>query len=1048
MSESIIKFWPGSGLVYSATRKQYEGPCPFCNPASADGAPILEGDDRFIAKSDMPGGYCRQCGAAGRGSRGNGWYSDGQIAARFGEELDENYTAPTPQAKVEKPLSYKYDDFRDESHSRVDYTFWLEKYNWSQDIVDDWRLGYGTLYDRNPNQHLIPMRVGRYGRQVYPGWYYASRGNGKERLPGSSKPYMGFVEKDPTHKVAVITEGDTDPVSATAIGYLNVFTVFGNFAWTDDKADFLLERGYEQFIILGDRDDAGQQLVENIIDSFHKRDITNLRFLVWSGEESAKDITDLLKTQNRADARSWIEARLREPQRRIQQIQHNTKERIKQELIFPLDELRGEGQNSILGQIRLFVNTYDVLNISAGTALHLEAPPGAGKTHALIRVAEELARDRLLSASNEREYLEQKITELQAQLTIEVDEEVVEELRKTRNRLKNHGNTAVAWYGQYKHGWEDVMGTGADPDLWFNFEARSADNCQNFKRVMDLGNNHHDIGYYCRNACPFFQSCKESGYLKQEETRKEKPITFFRHQHLLASMEQDYKSLVVIDEFAGAVLENNPIHFGIDDIYPHRSGWQLDIASFDLVEAVEQFAEAVRATMSVNAGAPMALPDGSSNPNYIISGAAFIKKLDEYCQAAAGQSLTSLVERIDSETLHKAYQPNFLGGQDDVVHLRCLPQFFDVVVRELADYEHDPTHRYPSCIHCVAGRLEIYAPERVKTRHRTPMVIADATGISTLYQAMFQRQIQTFAPQIQNPNARTEVIVHNDWTKGTMEKQIGAALRDRKQLVASAITSLEGEEFDPASIPVSENLYQSAMVQNAISIVKTLADRHSSLLVVTHKDLREVLESHTQALFPQSPPTAGIVDKIAWAHYGAVRGTNRYENFEAVALLGCFRIPYNIIWRRVQMWAWMLGIKEYIAPDTTKIVSQYDTDTFAETEHRSFLHSFAQAYVDMIEKGELQQCAARIRPHSTTKEKFVYCFANRPALQFINHLTPHRDFMRTTEDDAYFELYDFMKKEYKKQGKFPSYRSIKTEWHVGASTVKRIRDQIEKEKSA
>lgn len=1034
-------------MEWNDSRYQWESACPFCNPQSVDGAPVLEGDDRFFASEDIPGGTCRVCQANGRGTRGNGWYSDGQIAARMGKPLGADYVAPTIQPRIEKPLDYRDDIFVDAAHQNVDYQFWRERYNWTPDVVDKYKLGKGLLYPKHHNgrpQHIIPMRVERYGQPQFPAWYCASRGDAKERLAGSSKPFMAIREDDPTTKTFVHTEGDTDFVTAGYLGFENVGSIFGSHAWTDDKAQLVVERGYTKILVLTDPDEAGQTLAQHIVKSYHKRNINDVWILDWGDER--EDLTGLLKTKNRDEARSWLLGRLILTQQGSQQNNYNTKERIKQPLI-SLEELRGNGEKSLRSVVNNWVNAYDLLTMGKGEVLDLQTPPGSGKTHVLIETAEKLARDALVSHQNQRKYLEEKIETLKQ--TAATSEDDMEELEKTKRQLANFSETAVAWYGQYKHGWEDVMAITKSPELWYNFEARNTDNCQNYTKVMELGEKHHDIGYFCRTSCPFFAQCKESGYLKQDEERKGKPITFFRHQHLMASMAQDYKQLVVIDEYAGSILENQPVRFKPEQIYAHRKGWQLETISFEMVEAITQFADATRAAMSYNAGAAQSFPDGSTNPAYIISGAQFLSLLDMQCRTLAGCSLDELVGRIDGAVLHQQYQPNFNGGKDDLIHLRCLPQFFDVVNRELLDYLDNPNNRYPSCIHCVAGVLEVYAPENIHTRHRTPLIVADATGMPILYEAMFKRKVTTYAPTIHNPNAVIEQVIGNDWTKGQLNTQMGAALKDRRKLQQrdqDRIISLEGEEFDPANVPVSAELYQSSMVQNALAIIKKLASKHESLLVVTHKDLREVLESHTQALFPQNSATAEFIDKIAWAHYGSVRGTNRYQDYEAVVLLGCFRIPYNIVWRRVQMWAWMLGIKEYIPPDTVRIMSTYDwPQAYQETEHRSFNHEFAQAYVDMIEQGELQQSAARIRPHSTFKEKFVYCFANRPAMQFINHITPMVDWMKTTELDAHHDLYLYMKKQYQKEGKFPSYRAVRTDYSVGTDTIKRLRLQIEKE---
>jgi hypothetical protein len=107
-------------LDWNDSRSQYEGACPFCNPQSNDGAPLYLGDDRFFVTEDVPGGTCRVCLAHGRGSRGNGWYSDGQIAARVGKPLANDYTPSAPQPRIEKPLDYRDNAFVAAAHKAVE----------------------------------------------------------------------------------------------------------------------------------------------------------------------------------------------------------------------------------------------------------------------------------------------------------------------------------------------------------------------------------------------------------------------------------------------------------------------------------------------------------------------------------------------------------------------------------------------------------------------------------------------------------------------------------------------------------------------------------------------------------------------------------------------------------------------------------------------------------------------------------------------------------------------------------------------------------------
>jgi 5S rRNA maturation endonuclease (ribonuclease M5) len=1046
---TLASYWTNQSMQWESG--QFAGPCPYCNPASVDGKPVLEGTNRFHLYADGKGGECRQCAMHSRSPRGTGYYTTAQILARFGFELPEGerfeYSAP-PEI-IERPLGNLWEEAQvAAAHAQVDYSYWLNKYGWDREVVDRFRLGKGTVYSVDPPQHVIPMvGIERADKPKLEGYFYlATRGHDssgkyiKKRSSGSSKPLMWIIEEDLSDKTFVITEGDTDPITAWAIGYKNIGTTFGATTWMHNKAEMIVARGYTKIIILVDGDIPGEKLAEQIEKSYFRLGITDVWRLNWAGDK--RDISKILsETKNRAETRLWIENRICEARR----LHLNTFASTTQaeSIIVPLDELRGSGEQSLRQHVSTFIQGYDLLNRGNGAALHLQAPEGSGKTHVLIETAEKMAREQLAAYESQAQFISDEITKQEVLLENSPDDpEIAEELKHYQKMQAALKQTAVAWYGQYVHGWEDLKKTGIDESLWFNFEARNPDNCENHKLVGQLGEKFHDIGQFCITACPFFKNCK---YYAQEEERIKKPITYFRHQQLQRNDDNDYKQLVVVDEYAGSVLENTPIKFKAEHVYPHRQGWELDVMSIDMAQAVIQLAQATRAAMSINAGAPQNLGDGSTNLGYMISGAAFLKILDTNCQTIAKQSLDEVLTRIDAETLH-AFHPNYTSG--DAVPMRCIPQLYNALIRELPDYLDNPHNQFPSCIHLVAGTLELYATERIKNRHRTPMIIADASGIGEIYQALFQRKIMQYSPVLRNPKVHTEVIMGSDWTKGAMNQQIGAALRDRKALLDknAKYVTLEGKEFNPHDVPISAELYESAMISDALSIVKTLAERHKSLLVITHKDMKEVLESHTQALWSQNK-LDHLTDaaRVRWAHYGSIRGTNDYEKFDAVVLIGVYRVPYNVQYRKICMWANLLNIKETIPPDTVRVPGMIDPLHPDTTEYRTFNNAFAQRFVDMIERGEIRQSAGRIRAHSSNQEKSIYFFGSRPALPFVTHVSKKSEFMKTTQESAYNELYERMKRDYDKDKKFSSYRVLTNEFKVSNDTIKKLRRTITNE---
>jgi hypothetical protein len=235
---------------------------------------------------------------------------------------------------------------------------------------------------------------------------------------------MAIREENSQSHVFVHTEGDTDFITAGMLGFENVGSIFGSHAWTDDKAQLVAERGYTKVIVLTDPDEAGQILADNIIQSYRKRNINDLWVMSWG--DCQEDLTGLLKTKSRAEARQWVLGRLAEPRQRNQHPHYNTEERIKQELI-SLEELRGSGEKSLRSVVNGFINAYDLTTMGHGEILDLQAPPGAGKTHVLIETAEKLAQDALLSKANQRLYLDEQIVKLTRD---DLNDEELEQLKQ------------------------------------------------------------------------------------------------------------------------------------------------------------------------------------------------------------------------------------------------------------------------------------------------------------------------------------------------------------------------------------------------------------------------------------------------------------------------------------------------------------------------------------------------------------------------------------------------------------------------------------------
>jgi len=316
---------------------------------------------------------------------------------------------------------------------------------------------------------------------------------------------------------------------------------------------------------------------------------------------------------------------------------------------------------------------------------------------------------------------------------------------------------------------------------------------------------------------------------------------------------------------------------------------------------------------------------------------------------------------------------------------------------------------------------------------------------------LFRREFQLYNPRFRNPNAHTQVINKSDWTRASIKKHVGPQMIARKEAEkrrGKEIINLEGEVVDVEKgiKDVWNEIYDSGFIQDLLNTVRFLSDQHKTLLVVTHKPLKELLEGIAVGNKDGYKFTPQRTKKVAWAHYGSLRGTNEYEDYEAVLLIGAFRIPYQAVWKRLQMWAWMLGIVDPIPFEIVSKKAKYDS-TDIEGRYYTIDHPFAENYIDMVERGEMIQSSERTRPHASNNKKAVYVMAERPALNFVSEIISKTEFLRQFKEDNHTKAMKFMNEYWLQNNKYPTYSTVQDKFGVSSKTVSKLVKQLkEKQK--
>lgn len=1006
--DDLLDYFP----PFKRVAHEYHTACPFCTvgtPVQTYKGRIFRGDDRFVIRRNGRGGFCRRCSLEGGGDRGNGWWSMNSIGKQLGLSVGQEFRSQLRDLPIDdEPLRMLWKQSQvDQAHATVDRAYWYQ-FEWNDATIDHFQLGKGTLYKRNPNVHIIPMQVTRLDdTEPSPDFVVSTRGvdattgkSLKERTPGSISPYSWVLHEDKTSTAIYVVEGEKDMVSAYQMGYRNLICCFGVNHFTSAKVNWLKKLGFDRIVDLIDDDTAGRALANRVGVWCYQHGIQWVRN-TWEGKpDGVKDLTELLQMLKTEGAKAFLAEALV-----LQSPEVSGRVTIRSELVIDIeagqeedtllsvDELRGNGPNSIRTQAELFLQGYDAeRKRGEGKVLLLSIPPGAGKTYAIIQLVEALIEKELPKKHAELGALKKAQANVEQQLEdkglAEEDRDVlINAHRKVCHKVENFSFEIVSWFGQYKEGFADLMSAGANPKLWFNYEARNAKNCDNLEFVQDLGAKNHDIGSFCRFSCPFRERCRESAFLRQELDRRSYPVTFLRHQHLLSPQLVKDRKLIIVDEYAGSVFEASPVIFNIEDVSPSREGWELDVEDAEKAAYVTLFTDAVRSAMSYNIAMPKKVR-GHSNDEAVTGGAFVLSLIDQHLRSN-GSSLDEVTTIVDSQFLHRYYQPTYTQGGNNngaFLQIRCVPFLFDTILRELPDYLENPKHKFPSCINLIAGSMEIYPVASIPIASKVPIIALDGTSFPSLYRAMFSREVAPKKIAFRNPNASTTVYVGSDFTHGAVQSSLGHLVRNKKLGIPMTATSIEGQVFDAERVAFDTSIGDTKIVKDCKALIDHLVARHSNLLVVTHKTLREILEYFMYNTYP----TLKEVDAqgrrhVVFGHYGALRGTNAYIDYDAVLLIGAFRIPYDILWRRIQMWASLLGMRVEIPIATVIKNRAYHTKTIGHG-FRTFDNEFAEEYVEMVESGEMQQCAERIRPHSSKSQKFVYVMANRPSLRYVDNI--------------------------------------------------------------
>lgn len=892
--------------------------------------------------------------------------------------------------KVEKSKAYwDFLTVLDYHEAETTYEEW-QKFGFSKEVIDKLNLGvtptgrlsipishlvpdpeYGMFFDGN---YVQRTRI-RHGQEP-------TRYNPKYYWPKNLDPSLWYIDGD--QEVCRIMEGDTSTIAAVDIwGEGPIASAQGAGNWYTEYSEYLLSRGLREFHIYTDNDDEGRKYELAIIDAFKiaakKRGIdwSLLTFKTITWPDDAPDGYDprqALKDYGE-DAGRLLERWLNLPSN---QLPHQGRHRAtwdsdyarsyysddfqqEKETLYDLDALRGIGDDPglIYREIEEFVKDYKLDEEGHGKLLLMRSTPGVGKSRAAVLYAEQYALA----------YLERRNRRAQSIIDTLKDRDDLSE--KDKKRLEkyvsgNYKKLAVLFVGTFVDGYDDIMRHAKHPELWYNFEARNKETCQNMQLVERIANAGYGV---MRTACidgglcPLREACQgyvegRRQYLAQLAELEQQPIVYLRHNHLYMKSLLKKARLIMVDEDPSAIALS-PITLTASEL--RKFDAYRILKSDEDASVVNRFLEAVVTAVETY-----------TDSGKWLSGGLLVSKLHVQ---HGDKMLTELAEIIVQRGLLvqiAEWKPSNISAapHGKIVDLLAL------LVRDTLRKESD----WNGQVFIQEGTVTFYPIEPFPIEQKKPVVALDATGMEHKYKLCFDRAVLTFKAEVYPKNATTYIITDSENTMGTFLRGIEGEESEAVALYGVRDYMTLAEKSKPQDFTT---LYDIEKVPNpslreAIRMALGLTAMHGQLLVVTYKRARIFMERFIKEHFPDYYPY------ISFGHFRALRGLNVFESMPAVLVIGTFRVPTDVMKR--DLVAFHKDDPELLDLKTIRKDEyyhgtpwRYSTMTLADSRDS------VQDYIYELEAGEIQQVAGRIRAAVSNTPKHIYLMTSRPAMPWMTY---------------------------------------------------------------
>jgi hypothetical protein len=552
----------------------------------------------------------------------------------------------------------------------------------------------------------------------------------------------------------------------------------------------------------------------------------------------------------------------------------------------------------------------------------------------------------------------------------------------------------VLYVAPFKASWDDIRQIRQRPELWFHLDARDTGNCKYYETQAQIAAKGYTVmGRLCNGVCPFADQCKANPgqYMHQFEEMRDYPLVFLRHPHLLMKDLSSRAELVIIDEDPHTeFLQSREL--ADSDLEEPRQLQELLDEDFDdqQINYVLALTEALGKTL---------ISARHDSADVVRAGPDVLRLLDAQLQQTLYGvfDLLELCQRIDPgilDVLDRRTPAELLDPK--TVHRAPSGDFavlFRLVVEETLDHYQqvlrDVDYRWNSRLNIIKKHngdprrdvpvFKFFPMQPFPIPLKVPIIALDATGSPSKYERSTGRQVLDNRALVRNESTKTVVFTGSGFSI--------TSIRNAKELSGvQAFTRADEWAVEPTLLPVAEDvelLADSPAINDAIKVLYTIADRHDSLLVVTYKSLRARLEREMWRF------GWDLQRRLYWGHFRALRGSNAFNDVEAVLLIGTPRPPL----RETSM---AMSALFYTDPEVLDFtlgpvwVPYHATGALPPARVLTFADERLHPLVDEIEGGEMLQCLSRIRPHTSQHGKSVYLLTERPAAEWVTHLVPYK----------------------------------------------------------